>query len=1021
MADGKASTWTQFPFKQVAVVGGILFSEDFGGSVIFPILPFLTHDFYSYLKSNQLGYHAGFLTSGHYLGNFLGSFMWGKLADKFGLSFSFAWAVFILFLGGLLAGNSRIAKTYLYEVSPAKMHAVVFAVVSLANGLAYVVGPTVGGFLSCPATRFSSLDTPVFRRFPYLLPCITSMLVAFVGLLAGFLFLEETKQQGCRGDHVTAMEEINLRVLGSDLRREGTGEKLQGGAVTSEDYGTMTNVENQEHMAPDGSDRRRDIQGKFHGVRSTLAGYQRMEEGVGSETDSWTLSRLMWDRRVMLSSLLYGLLVFVTIAVAQLLPLLLVSGYEHGGFSMDSSQISVVVTVLGAAVMVDQVFIVPWLARRLKYTTLYKYSLLIFAFGVLMIPLTASMTGPSTVVSPLPVKTAVTLPTATVLPSSQPPSSSAQTTPGTPPGVVTVSSQTSSPISPPHAPVIPASTTSKTETPIKPGKPGPNPQTPNTPGPNPQTPNTPGPNPQTPNTPGPNPQTPNTPGPNPQTPNTPGSNPQTPNPPGPNPQTPNTPGSNPQTPNAPGTNPQTPNTPGSNPQNPNTPGSNPQTPNTPVSSPQPPNTPGSNPPTPNTPGPNPQTPNTPGPNPQTPNTPGSNPQTPNPPGTNPQTPNTPGSNPQNPNTPGSNPQTPNTPGSSPQPPNTPDSNPPTPNTPGSNPQTPNKPGPNPQTPNTPGSNPPTPNTSTPKLPTPTSAGAKPQVPNLEPQAPSTPQTTNVSPQQPSSPSATNGPVSEAPFASAQVPSAASQETASTMSSTVSLVSAISLQASIPTSPAPKNSVSKSPQARNPPTGTSLVTKNPPPPQVPTSMAQIGYSPIVDTVASIVDTVASRSNNSQLVGQCRIINDTTKSMRTRIPHNVWVAVILINIIVVLGSSTALTAAMVMMGNSASPAFRGSANGIAQTMAALVRVLAPVVLGNLFAWSTDNGLPWPLNHHLSFILVVVLSLLAAFLCSRLPDAINCQREEDTLQPEDTQEGDQGFYEDGAEEYYAQQALR
>ncbi|XP_019638431.1 PREDICTED: probable peptide/nitrate transporter At3g43790 [Branchiostoma belcheri] len=84
MADGKASRWTHFPFKQVAVVGGLLFSEDFGGSVIYPILPFLTHDFYSYLKSNQLGYHAGFLTSGHYLGAFLGSLMWGKLADRFG-------------------------------------------------------------------------------------------------------------------------------------------------------------------------------------------------------------------------------------------------------------------------------------------------------------------------------------------------------------------------------------------------------------------------------------------------------------------------------------------------------------------------------------------------------------------------------------------------------------------------------------------------------------------------------------------------------------------------------------------------------------------------------------------------------------------------------------------------------------------------------------------------------------------------------------------------------------------------
>ncbi|XP_035689882.1 probable peptide/nitrate transporter At3g43790 [Branchiostoma floridae] len=158
-------------------------------------------------------------------------FQWGKLADKFGrrptllagsmtamltflmfgFSFSFAWAVFALFLGGLLRGNLGIVKTYLYEVCPEKMHSVAFAVVSVASGLAYVVGPTVGGFLSCPATRFSSLDTSIFRRFPYLLPCITSMLVACVGLLVGFLFLEETKGRGRKGDQITTAEEINLR------------------------------------------------------------------------------------------------------------------------------------------------------------------------------------------------------------------------------------------------------------------------------------------------------------------------------------------------------------------------------------------------------------------------------------------------------------------------------------------------------------------------------------------------------------------------------------------------------------------------------------------------------------------------------------------------------------------------------------------------------------------------------------------------------------------------------------------
>ncbi|XP_035687826.1 uncharacterized protein LOC118423731 isoform X2 [Branchiostoma floridae] len=104
----------------------------------------------------------------------------------------------------------------------------------------------------------------------------------------------------------------------------------------------------------------------------------------------------------------------------------------------------------------------------------------------------------------------------------------------------------------------------------------------------------------------------------------------------------------------------------------------------------------------------------------------------------------------------------------------------------------------------------------------------------------------------------------------------------------------------------------------------------------------------------------------------------------------------------------------------PAFRGSTNGIAQSMTVLVRLLGPLVFGNLFAWSSDNGLPWPLSYHLSFNMVGLLSLLAAFLCTRLPDSINCKREEDSLPSQHIQDGDQGFYEDGAEDYYAQQAL-
>ncbi|XP_019646034.1 PREDICTED: uncharacterized protein LOC109486607 [Branchiostoma belcheri] len=80
---------------------------------------------------------------------------------------------------------------------------------------------------------------------------------------------------------------------------------------------------------------------------------------------------------------------------------------------------------------------------------------------------------------------------------------------------------------------------------------------------------------------------------------------------------------------------------------------------------------------------------------------------------------------------------------------------------------------------------------------------------------------------------------------------------------------------------------------------------------------------------------------------------------------------------------------MIGNAGVQSNRGTVNGIAQTLAALSRLVGPAVSANLFAWTTDNGLPWPLDHHLSFYLVAVLCVLVAVLCASLPASSNLPR--------------------------------
>ncbi|XP_078664373.1 uncharacterized protein LOC144907295 [Branchiostoma floridae x Branchiostoma belcheri] len=96
--------WREFPVKQVTVLGVLLSIGSISGSTRLPFLPFLTHDFFPYLKSNQIGYYAGFLTSATYAGMFLGCFMWGKLSDIVGRRPILLSSATALLVGTLLVG-----------------------------------------------------------------------------------------------------------------------------------------------------------------------------------------------------------------------------------------------------------------------------------------------------------------------------------------------------------------------------------------------------------------------------------------------------------------------------------------------------------------------------------------------------------------------------------------------------------------------------------------------------------------------------------------------------------------------------------------------------------------------------------------------------------------------------------------------------------------------------------------------------------------------------------------------------
>jgi len=83
---------------------------------------------------------------------------------------------------------------------------------------------------------------------------------------------------------------------------------------------------------------------------------------------------------------------------------------------------------------------------------------------------------------------------------------------------------------------------------------------------------------------------------------------------------------------------------------------------------------------------------------------------------------------------------------------------------------------------------------------------------------------------------------------------------------------------------------------------------------------------------------------------------------------------------------LTSLFVLINNSVFAPQRGTVNGIGQSMAAAGRFLGPTIGATVFAYSQGTAMRWPLNYHLTFILMASTFLLSAAMSCVLPESLN-----------------------------------
>ncbi|ORZ21166.1 major facilitator superfamily domain-containing protein [Absidia repens] len=210
-----------FPKWQLTIIYLCRFAEPVTFSVHLPFIYFLVRDFHVAKDDAQIGFYVGLLTSLFGVAQFVSAIPWGLISDRFGrkpvimigltsttlsmflfgFSKSYAFAITIKFLSGLMDGNIGVIKSMIQENTmhcTQEQRARAFSFLQVTFGAGSVVGVMIGGLLYDPIATFPGLFEYNERLryfvmiYPAFLPCFASACISSIGLLFGAVFLKET-------------------------------------------------------------------------------------------------------------------------------------------------------------------------------------------------------------------------------------------------------------------------------------------------------------------------------------------------------------------------------------------------------------------------------------------------------------------------------------------------------------------------------------------------------------------------------------------------------------------------------------------------------------------------------------------------------------------------------------------------------------------------------------------------------------------------------------------------------------
>lgn len=257
-------------------------------------------------------------------------------------------------LNGLFNGNSGVVRSYIREITDSSNQAKAFSNLGSIWGIGSTISPIIGGYLSEPATKYSSIfsSSGLFKTYPYLLPCIISASINLIGVIFGYFYLIETL-------HISKEKKFS-----SLFSREKSTESLN------------SLVELQETKFSEEDNESKEIESKdLSKPEEIIKANERTCFGIVNLS---TLKFIFTTKSVILVIICYSILGLVVITMSEVFPIWSSLHYDEQGLGFSSSEIGTVQTIMGVALLFWQTFVYPTVDRKLGSINIFKCSMFVY-------------------------------------------------------------------------------------------------------------------------------------------------------------------------------------------------------------------------------------------------------------------------------------------------------------------------------------------------------------------------------------------------------------------------------------------------------------------------------------------------------------------------------------------------------------------------------------------------------------------------------------------------------------------